>query len=123
MRMKKLVVIMGLVSVTVTSLFLHKTKSDSNIRNKDSADNCSTDNSADDNVSMIIDTSNIQNDDTEFENFKSSFISDISDRHEEASKIMNDAVKVIYKNSETSEDENRDLDEISNTLDELLGDE
>ena len=47
----------------------------------------------------------------------------MSARHEEASKIMKDAVEIIYKRSELSEDENRDLEQISDELDELLREE
>ena len=41
-------------------------------------------------------------------------------RHEEASSIMKEAVDIICSRSEISEDENRDLDQISDELDELL---
>ena len=36
---------------------------------------------------------------------------------------MKDAVEIIYKRSELSEDENRDLEQISDELDELLREE
>lgn len=55
-----------------------------------------------------------------FEDVKASAIGNIYTRHEEASNIMKEAVDIICSRTDISEDENRDLDKISDELDELL---
>lgn len=47
----------------------------------------------------------------------------MSERHEEAAQIMRDAVDMIYRRSEVSEDETAELDRISRELDNLLNEE
>lgn len=74
-----------------------------------------------DNSVSIMNKDDIHNDD--FDSAKSLSISTISDRHEEASKIIKDAVENIYKRSEIPDDENCNLKQISDELDELLGEE
>lgn len=59
----------------------------------------------------------------EFDDFKSSVASNVSIRHKEASNIMNEAVDNIFKRTQISEDENNNLDKISNELDELLSED
>ena len=71
----------------------------------------------------IIDKNDIHDDGVELENVKSSTINTMSIRHEEASKIMEDAVEIICKRSKVTENENRDLEQISDELDELLSEE
>ena len=71
----------------------------------------------------IIDQNNIRDESVEFENVKSLTKNTLSTRHEEASKIMKDAVEIICKRSEISKDENSDLEKISDELDELLSEE
>lgn len=54
---------------------------------------------------------------------KSSTTEIISDRHKEAAEAMKDAVETIYKRSEVSSEEKRDLDKISDELDVLLSED
>ena len=52
-----------------------------------------------------------------------SSINKIAQRHQEAASVMKDAVDIINKRSEVSEDENHELEQISDELDELLREE
>lgn len=108
----------GLITGAVVYILLNKTKVDTVTASKKDSVNVSPDNS----VSMIK-QNDIHNNSAEFDNVKSSTISTMSARHEEASKIMKDAVEIICKRSEVSEDENRELEKISDELDELLSEE
>lgn len=47
----------------------------------------------------------------------------MTDRHEEAAQIMKEAVDIICRNSEVSEDAGKELEQISAELDELLSEE
>ena len=47
----------------------------------------------------------------------------ISERHEEATQIMKDAVDIICKRCEVSKDESQELDQLSDELDALLREE
>lgn len=58
-----------------------------------------------------------------FEDVKASAVGTMYTRHEEASNIMKEAVDIISSRSEISADENRDLDQLSDELDELLSEE
>ena len=51
---------------------------------------------------------------------KNNTIHNVTARHEEAAEIMKDAVDIICKRSEVHEDEGKDLEQISNDLDDLL---
>ena len=44
-------------------------------------------------------------------------------RHENASKVMKDAVEIIYNRSKVAENENSYLEQISDELDELLSED
>ncbi len=44
-------------------------------------------------------------------------------RHEDAAQIMKDTVDIICKRSEVSEDENKELEQISSELDDLLSED
>ena len=48
---------------------------------------------------------------------------EITARHEEAAKIMKEAGDIICQRSEITEDENTELEQISDELDELLNEE
>ncbi len=54
---------------------------------------------------------------------KSTVDQNMATRHEEAAQIIKDAVDVICKRSEVDEDENKELEQISNELDTLLEEE
>lgn len=111
----------GLIAGAVVYVLLNKTKKPKDdataAPKKDSAD-ISSGNSV-----SIINPNNAYGGSDEFGNVKSSTISTMFTRHEEASKIMKDAVEIICKRSEISKNENRDLKQISDELDELLGEE
>ena len=70
-----------------------------------------------DSVSVVIDKATVGDD---VDAVKSAGASDMAARHEETSQIMKDAVDIIYKRSEVAEDENKELEQISNELDDLL---
>lgn len=54
---------------------------------------------------------------------KSAVAQNMVARHEEAAQIMKDAVDIICKRSEVSHDETKELEQISNELDGLIGEE
>lgn len=54
---------------------------------------------------------------------KSVVADEITARHEETAKIMKEAVDIICQRSEIAEDENTELEQISDELDELLNEE
>lgn len=54
---------------------------------------------------------------------KSVVSDEIIARHEETAKIMKEAVGIICQRSEIAEDENTELEQISDELDELLNEE
>ncbi|PEP14025.1 hypothetical protein [Bacillus wiedmannii] len=108
----------GLIAGAVVYILLNKTKVNIVTASKKDSVNVSPDNSV-----SIINQNDFHNDSAEFDNVKSSTISTMSARHEEALKIMKDAVETICKRSEVSEDENLELEQISDELDELLSEE
>lgn len=111
----------GLITGAVVYLYLNKSK-----KSKDNSATSSVHEIVDappyTSVS-IIDQNDIHNDGVKLENVKSSTINTMSIRHEEASKIMKDAVGIICKRSKVIENENSDLEQISDELDELLSEE
>ena len=72
--------------------------------------------------SVSVVNNNVYGDD-KFNNFKSSSLNAISTRHEEASKVMKDAFEIICKRSKVSNDDNRELEQNTDKLDELLSEE
>ena len=114
--MKKLLGIIGigLVAGVSFSFFINKKeKKKNNI-------NTHVDDFSQDNTVSIVKQNDNNVDNTELEYVKSSSIGNIYTRHEEASKIMKEAVDIICSRTEMSEDENSDLSKISDELDELL---
>jgi len=121
--MKKTLGIIGIGLIAGVAVYellnkAKKTKDDATTKAKKDAVDVSSDNST-----TKFNPNNVYSDSDELGKVKFSTINTMSSRHEEASKIMKDAVEIICKRSEITEDENRDLDEISDSLDELLGDE
>lgn len=108
----------GLIAGAVVYILLNKTKVDIVTASKKDSVNVSPDNSI-----SIINQNDIHKDSDELDNVKSKTKSTMSARHDEASKIMKDAVEIICKRSEVSEDENRELEQISEKLDELISEE
>lgn len=114
--MKKLLGIIGigLVAGLLFSFFLNKKeKKKNNI-------NTHIDDFSQDNTVSIVKQNDNHVDNTGFEYVKASSIGNMYTRHEEASKIMNEAVDIICSRTEIFEDENSDLNKISDELDELL---
>ena len=114
--MKKLLGIIGigLVAGVSFSFFLNKKeKKKNNI-------NTHLDDFSQDNTVSIVNQNNSHVDNTEFKYIKESSIENMHTRHEEASKIMKEAVDIIYSRTEIIEDENSDLSKNSDELDELL---
>ena len=114
--MKKLlgIIAIGLVAGVSFSFFLNKKeKKKNNI-------NTHLDDFSQDNTVSIVNQNNSHVDNTEFKYIKESSIENMHTRHEEASKIMKEAVDIIYSRTEIFEDENSDLSKISDELDELL---
>ena len=58
-----------------------------------------------------------------FESEKSSVVSSVTERHEEAAQIIRDAVTIICKNSEETDDNDEKLEQISSELGDLLNEE
>ena len=114
--MKKLLGIIGigLVAGLSFSFFLNKKeKKKNNI-------NTHLDDFSQDNTVSVVKQNDNHVDNTGFEYVKASSIGNMYTRHEEASKIMNEAVDIICSRMEIFEDENSDLNKISDELDELL---
>lgn len=114
--MKKLLGIIGigLVAGLSFSFFLNKKeKKKNNI-------NTHLDDFSQDNTVSVVKQNDNHVDNTEFEYVKASSIGNVYSRHEEASKIMKEAVDIICSRMEIFEDENSDLNKISDELDELL---
>lgn len=114
--MKKLLGIIGigLVAGLSFSFFLNKKeKKKNNI-------NTHLDDFSQDNTLSVVKQNDNHVDNTEFEYVKASSIGNVYSRHEEASKIMKEAVDIICSRTEIFEDENSDLNKISDELDELL---
>ena len=114
--MKKLLGIIGigLVAGLLFSFFLNKKeKKKNNI-------NTHLDDFSQDNTVSVVKQNDNHVDNTEFEYVKASSIGNVYSRHEEASKIMKEAVDIICSRTEIFEDENSDLNKISDELDELL---
>lgn len=114
--MKKLLGIIGigLVAGLSFSFFLNKKeKKKNNI-------NTHLDDFSQDNTVSIFKQNDNHVDNNGFEYVKASSIGNMYTRHEEASKIMKEAVDIICSRTEIFEDENSDLNKISDELDELL---
>lgn len=117
--MKKVLEIIGigLIAGAAVYVLLNKkenTKNNINTRPEDFSS---------DNTVSIINQNDTHAENTGFEDVKDSAVGTMYTRHKEASNIMKEAVDNVCSRSEISEDENRDLDQISNELDELLREE
>ncbi|MBV4419811.1 hypothetical protein KM800_10840 [Clostridium tyrobutyricum] len=111
----------GLIAGAVVYVLLNKTK-----KPKDDAIAAPKEDSADissGNSVSIINPNYVYGGSDEFGNVKSSTISTMFTRHEEVSKIMKDAGEIICKRSKIYKNKNRDLEQISDELYELLGEE
>lgn len=114
--MKKVLGIIGIglvASAAFSFMFNKKEKKKNNI-------NTHLDDFSSDNTVSIIDQNDTYVKNTRFEDVKASAIGNIYTRHKEASNIMKEAIDSICSITEISENENRDLDKISDELDELL---
>lgn len=114
--MKKLLGIIGigLIAGLSFSFFLNKKeKKKNNI-------NTHLDDFSQDKALSIVKQNDDNVENTGFEYVKASSIGNVYSRHEEASKIMKEAVDIICSRTEIFEDENSDLNKISDELDELL---
>ena len=58
-----------------------------------------------------------------FESEKSSVVSSVTERHEEAAQIIRDAVTIICEKTEQSDSTDKELQQISSELDDLLNEE
>lgn len=117
--MKKMLGIIGIGLITGAAIYLlinkkEKTKNNINTQPEDF--------SSDNTVSMV-NKSDTHVENGAFEDVKASTVGTMYNRHKEASNIMKEAVDMIDSRLEISSDENRDLDQISDELDELLREE
>jgi hypothetical protein len=117
--MKKVLGIIGIGLIAGVAVYVllnkkEKTKNNINTRPEDFSSN---------NNMSIINQNDTHAENAGFEDVKASAVGTMYTRHEEASNIMKEAVDIICSRSEISEDENRDLDQISDELDELLREE
>lgn len=114
--MKKILGIIGIGLVTgATCSFLLNKK-----RKKKNNINTHVDDFSSDRTVLITNPKDVEVENTEFEDVKGSVVENIYSRHKEASNIMKKSFDIICSRTEISEDDNRDLDEISDELDELL---
>lgn len=117
--MKKVLGIIGIGLIAGVAVYVLLNKEE---KTKNNINTCSDDLSSDNTVS-IINQNDTHSENAGFEDVKTSAVRTMYTRHEEASNIMKEAVDIICSRSEISEDENRDLDQISDELDELLREE
>ena len=114
--MKKVLGIIGIgliAGAAFSFLFNKKEKRKNNI-------NTSIKNFSSDHTIPTINQNDIHVENAGFEDVKASAVKNMYTRHEEVSKVMKEAVDIICSRTEISEDENSDLDQISDELDELL---
>ena len=114
--MKKVLGIIGigLVVGTAVSFLLNKKEKRKNNINTPLEDFPSA------NTVSIINQNDTHIENAGLEDVKASAVRNMYTRHEEASKIMRESVDIICSRTETSEDKNSDLEQISDELDELL---
>ena len=118
--MKKVLGIIGagLLAGAVAYIILNKTnESTAATATKSEKD---SQNASPDSYNASIIKEDIHNDDTEYSDIKENFVDTVSERHKQASKIIRDTVETIYTRSEVYEDDNHELERISDELDELL---
>ncbi|WP_407392278.1 hypothetical protein [Carnobacterium jeotgali] len=111
----------GLITGVVVYLLINKSNQSKNNNTKSLAHKIFDEPSY--NIVSTINRKDIHNDSIEIGNIKSATINTMHTRHEEASKIMKDSIKIVYKSSEIFEDINNELEQNSNELDELLSEE
>lgn len=118
--MKKVLGIIGagLLAGAVAYIILNKTN-ESTVGTVTKSEKKS-ENASPDSYNATIIKEDIHNDDTEYSDIKENFVDTVSERHKQASKIIKDAVETIYTRSEVYEDDSRELERISDELDELL---
>ena len=109
-----------IVGATVYGLLnkTEKTKNNINTRPENAPEDFSSNNTV-----PRINRNDTHGENAMFEDVKASAVGTMYIRHEEASNIMKEAVNTICSRLEISEDDNRDLDQISDELDELLREE
>lgn len=111
----------GLVVGSAICMLLNKkekTKKNGNTCLEETAEDFSSDNTV-----SIINPSYTHCENAEFEDIKASAVGNIYSRHEEATNIIKENVDTILSRTKIAEDENSDLDQISDELDELLREE
>ena len=118
--MKKVLGIIGagLLAGAVAYIILNKTN-ESTVGTVTKSEKKS-ENASPDSYNATIIKEDIHNDDTEYSDIKENFVDTVSERHKQASKIIRDTVETIYTRSEVYEDDNHELERISDELDELL---
>lgn len=119
--MKKLIRILGvsLFASAVAYLLWSKTKmpqsndaadSQNNPTDKPTGNNTPVPQNTHEEIDDLIDT-------------KSAVVDAISARHEEATQVMKDAIEIICKNSEVTDDVNHELEQMSIELENLLSED
>lgn len=121
--MKKILGIIGIGLVVGAGIYVlldkkEKTKKSSGVHSENNPETFFADNTV-----SIITPNGTHDDGIEYEEKKASAAESIHARHEDASNIMRETVDIICSRSEISVDENRDLDQLSDELDELLREE
>lgn len=119
--MKKVLGIIGMglfAGAIVYVLFNKKDKTKNNVETEhpESASN-------DTNAPPIVIPNDMHVDGSVLDDIKVSAAKSMNVRHEEAAKIMKDAVDIICSKTEVSDNEIHELNDISNELDELLSEE
>lgn len=121
--MKKVLKIFGAGVLASLGVFLFLNRKKKNKDNSDIPnDNNLGEESSDKNVSIM----NFNESDTyeeSLKNEKASAVETMHDRHKQASSVIKDTVDIIYSNTEIHEDEDHDLDQLSDELDKLLSED
>lgn len=121
MMMKKTLAILGIgvaVSAVAYAIWHKVNKEDKTVAGGFESKNdnfCS-----EESIPVVVDKRTVEDD---VDAVKSAVVSNMATRHDEAAQIMKDAVDIICKRSEVAEDDNKELEQISSELDDLLSED
>ena len=118
--MKKLLGLLTVGLVVGTALYITVNRKKDKVATTSKKD--TTTDKTESNVSIEI-KNNTDSLNYSFNRHKDSTMNTMINRHKDAAETMNDSVEIIFERSKVSDDENRDLDNISDELDALLSED
>lgn len=121
--MTKLLGIIGVGLVAGSAIYVLLNKKEKTKKNINTSLKKTTEDFSSDNTMPINNRNHTNCENAELEDVKASAVGNIYTRHEEATNIIKENVNIILSRTKISEDDNHDLDQISDELDELLREE